>query len=112
MVKYFDIEGSSTLMKFNKETEEMTGLINLAANIDWIWLADEDGELNGQEVKAGDVVIRMYGIGGDRYSNKEVYVIKDENLKNYYKRCYDYYNETPKKELCDASCEDCCCDKA
>lgn len=104
MVKYFNVSESSTLMKFDKVAEKITGLSNLSTDIDWLWIADEDGELDGKEIKAGDIIIRMYGIGKDRYQNKEVFIIKDEALKNYYKRMLEYYDEMRKKEEC-CDCE-------
>lgn len=110
MIKYLNTTDGSYLIKFNKETEEVKSLENISTNIDWMWIADEDGELDGKEIKAGDIIFRMYGIGRDRYNAKREYIIlKDEALIEYYKRLKAYYDEERKsrEECCD--CEDTTC---
>lgn len=102
MIKYLGINEGNGLIKFNKENEELKVLNNQSSMIDWLWIADEDGELNGKEVKAGDIILRMYGID-DRYK-REYFIINDEALKDYYKRVIEYHKQQEEKN----SCCDCC----
>lgn len=102
MVKYTNINRSSYLVKFNKDNDEITILDNFSSNIDWMWIADEDGELDGKEVKKGNIIFRMYGIGCE---DRELIIIKDEALKDYYRRLIEYWESKKSK---DSNCE--CCD--
>ena len=110
MVKYLNTINGNYLLKFNKETEEIKSLENISTNIDWVWIADEDGELDGKEIKAGDVIFRMYGIGKERYGSERKYIIiKDEALIDHYKRLKAYYDEHKKsmEENCDCEAVSC-----
>lgn len=118
MIKYLYVLDGSQLVKFNKETEDITCLNNKSTNIDWMWIADEDGTFGDEEIKAGDIILRMYGIGKGnlRYSEREYFIIKDEKLKDYYKRLNEFNIERTKEleenlkcENCE-SCGDCCSD--
>lgn len=108
MVKYLNTINGSCLIKFNKETEEVKSLESMSTNIDWMWIADEDGELDGKEIKTGDIVFRMYGIGKDR-CKREFFIIKNEGLKDYYKRVIEYHKQQAEKNsCCDCECATCC----
>lgn len=109
MIKYLGENEGSSLIKFNKETEEIKVLNNTSSMIDWIWIADEDGEFNGKEIKAGDIILRMYSID-DRYE-REYFIIKDDALKDYYKRVIEYYRkqQEERNQCCDCECA--CCHK-
>lgn len=91
MIKYIkkNKERSSLLVKFNTETMNIDVLDGYSSNIDWIWIVDEDGELNGEHVSAGDIIVRMYAIKYDS-DDYETFVIKNEQLKDYYKRLIEY----------------------
>ena len=109
MVKYLNTINGSYLHKFNKETEEIKSLENISPNIDRTWIADEDGELDGKEIKAGDVIFRMYGIEERYGSEREYIIIKDEALIDHYKRLKASYDE-PKKSMeenCDCEAVSC-----
>jgi len=108
MIKYLGANEGSSLIKFNKENEELKVLNSTSSMIDWLWIADEDGEFNGKEVKAGDIILRMYGIE-DR-GEREYFIVNDEALKDYYKRVIEYYHKQQEERnpCCDCGCETCC----
>ena len=106
MIKYISVDRSSYLVKFNKDNDEITTLENSSSSINWMWIADEDGELDGKKVEKGDVILKMYGIGCE---DRELIIIKDEALKDYYRRLSEYWES---KKLQDSNCECCdCCPK-
>ena len=45
MIKYLGSNEGSSLIKFNKENEELKVLNNTSSMIDWLWIADEDGKV-------------------------------------------------------------------
>lgn len=103
MIKYIDTKTGYNLIKFDKEKDEIKMLDSFGTNIDYMWIADEEGTLNDIHVNAGDIIIRMYG------NNRETLVIKDEQLKNYYKALKENIDkEREKHEKC-CDCE-CCSD--
>lgn len=110
MVKYIYAKGSQ-LIKFDKDTENISCLDYTRTSIDWIWVADEDGVLNDEEVKAGDVIIAFYEVTGDE---RRVIVVKDQKVKDFYKELSDYYKmcklERQATKCCDCACCECECD--
>lgn len=109
MIKYICTDNCK-LIKFNKETEEVNTIGNIGTSIDWLWIADEDGELNGIEVNKGDIVYSMYPIGEDRHSNKrEAFVIKDEKLRDYYFRMIEFRKQEMSKRASNCDCESISC---
>lgn len=104
MVKYIYAK-SNQLIKFDKDTENISSLNNTGSNINWIWVADEDGVLNDEEVKAGDVIISFYEVNGD---GRRVIVVKDQKIKDFYKELSDYYKmrelERQATKCCDCTC--------
>lgn len=94
MINYIYSKGSQ-LIKFNDETKEINTVDNTSANIDWLWIVNESGVINGNEVNPGDIIIALYGIGETR--DREVFVIKDAALIDYYKRLCDYYEKRRKE---------------
>lgn len=104
MVKYIYAK-SNQLIKFDKDTENISSLNNTASHIDWIWVADEDGVLNDEEVKAGNVIIAFYEVTGD---GRRVIVVKDQKVKDFYKELSDYYKmrklERQATKCCDCTC--------
>lgn len=91
MIRYLKNDGYS-IVKFNDENLSVDTISNIITNIDWLWILDEDGEFDGTPVEAGDILIRFLTIhnNGDRFAEKEYVLVKDEALKNYYKRLAEY----------------------
>lgn len=112
MVRYIYVK-SSQLIKFDKDTENISCLDFTGANIDWIWVADEDGVLNDEEVKAGDVIISFYEVTGDE---RRVIIVKDQKIKDFYKELSDHYKtrklERQATKCCDCACPECECETA
>ena len=108
MIKYLGANEGSSLIKFNNENGELKVLNNTSNMINWLWIADEDGEFNGKEVKAGDIILRMYGI--DDRCEREYFIVNDEALKDYYKRVIEHYNKQQKERNsgCNCECKTCC----
>lgn len=84
MIKYIDAKTGYNLIKFDKENDEIKMLDSFGANIDYMWIADEEGMLDDIHVNVGDLIIRMYGYNG-KIDDRKTLVIKDEQLKDYYK---------------------------
>lgn len=104
MINYIYTKGSQ-LIKFNDETKEINTIDNTPANLDWLWIANEDGVINGNEVNTGDIIIALYGIG--ETSDREIFVIKDTVLIDYYKRLCDYYEKKRKEREANTECISC-----
>lgn len=113
MITYIDAKTGHNLFKFDKENDEIKILDSFGTNIDYMWIADEEGTLNDIHVNAGDIIIRMYGNNGD-ISNREILVIKDEQLKNYYKALKENIDKEREKheKCCDCNCCSDSCIKA
>lgn len=110
MIKYI-VTTNCNLIKFNTETQDITTQENQHFGLDWLWIAKENGVLNDLEVNAGDIILSMYPI--DRTTNnisREVFVIKDEKLKDYYKRRMEFQDAQRLKQC--AECEAECCDNS
>lgn len=104
MIKYIDAKTGYNLIKFDKENDKIEMLDNFGTNIDYMWIADEEGMLDDIHVNIGDLIIRMYGCNG-KINDRKTLVIKDEQLKNYYNILKE------KVEARKAECEKCCeCD--
>ena len=93
MIKYVkkNTERSSLLIKFNTETQDIDTIPNVGTYIDWIWVVDEDGEFNNESVSVGDLIIRMYAVDY-KTTNSEFFIIKDDKLKDFYKRVLEHEN--------------------
>lgn len=104
MVKYIDAKTGYNLIKFDKKNDKITMLDSFGTNIDYMWIADEEGILGDINVNVGDLIIRMYG-NSCKVDDKKTLVIKDEQLKNYYKDLKE------RMEAREAERENCCeCD--
>ena len=108
MIKYIKKDRNSSLLKFNTETQDIDTIDYTNSNIDWLWIIDEDGELNGEPVFAGDIVIMMYRIDTNTDISDNILIVKDETLRNYYKKLTEHYKEleTKQNNLKD-SCAEC-----
>ena len=93
-MKYITANKTNALILFDEKNETVNGIYSTNSNIDYLWVAPEDGTItiNGdlKPVEAGDIILRMYGISDDY--NREYVLLKDYNLKSYYKRLIDYNN--------------------
>lgn len=111
MIKYI-VTTNSKLIKFNTETQDVELQDNQSFRIYWLWVVKEDGIVNNQEVNTGDIILLMYPIDPTAVSDhyREVFVIKDEKLKDYYKRYIEFHEFQNAEHLkrCD-ECENCCC---
>ena len=108
MITYIDAKTGYNLIKLDKENDEIKMLDSFGTNIDYMWIADEEGTLNDIHVNVGDIILRMYGNNGN-INDKETLVIKDEQLKSYYKSLKENIDkERGKNEKC-CDCE-CCSD--
>lgn len=83
MIKYIDVKTGYNLIKFDKENDKIEMLDSFGTNIDYMWIADEEGMLDDIHVDTGDLIIRMYGCNG-KIDDRKTLVVKDEQLKNYY----------------------------
>lgn len=101
MIKYIDAKTGYNLIKFDKEKDEIKMLDSFGTNIDYIWIADEEGMLDDIHVDAGDLIIRMYGCNG-KINDRKTLVVKDEQLKNYYNALKE------EVEVRNAERENCC----
>ena len=110
MIKYIKKDRNSSLIKFNTETQDVDIINYTSPNIDWMWIIDEDGELNGEPVFAGDIIILMYEIDTNTDVSDNILIVKDETLRNYYKKLTEYYKELETKQTnLKDSCADCEC---
>ena len=93
-MKYITANKTNAIILFDEKNEIVNGIDSTSSNIDYLWIAPEDGTItiNGdiKLVEAGDIILRMYGINDD--PNREYILLKDDNLKSYYKRLIDYNN--------------------
>lgn len=105
MIKYF--LANRYLVKVNTEKLDKVDMVDYHRNnIDWLWIVDEDGEFNGKPVTKGDIVISFYGMPGVDNS-RETVIVKDEILKDYYRR----FDEAQAKYEVKNSIECDCCTK-
>lgn len=105
MIKYLLPGNNRNLIKFN--TEDLNNIKTIDShriNIDWLWIVDEDGEFNGKQVNKGDIIVSFYGMPG-KDNSREVIVVTDSALKDYYAR----YDEAEKEYEVTSSigCERC-----
>lgn len=106
MIKYLLPKDCRNLIKIN--TEDLNDIKSTSyhrINIDWLWVVDEDGEFNGKPVSKGDIIISFYGMPGVDNS-RETVIVKDEILKDYYRR----FDEAQAKYEAKNSIECDCCD--
>lgn len=112
MIKYLLPEHSRVLIKIDTENLDVVNVLNShTLNVDWMWIVDEDGEFNGKPVNKGDIIISFYNMPNKKDS-AEIIIIKDDSLKDYYRRydeaCKEWEDSVKEKnsECCDCKCAD------
>lgn len=114
MIKYYSVDKLSNLIKIDSEVDALEGIEYITSNIDWIYRIPEDGILvyndSTEEVKEGDIVFKMYDVEDKYSSDRELIVIKDKKLIDYYSRLYQHLLSKKKENACDCEneCEECC----
>lgn len=108
MIKYIDAKTGYNLIKFDKENDKIEMLDSFGTNIDYMWIADEEGMLDDIHVNAGDLIIRMYGCNG-KIDDRKTLVVKDEQLKNYYNALKEEVEarKAERENCCECACELC-----
>lgn len=105
MNTYIYAGNSSLLAIKDNDLNSVSSIRNHYLNIDWAWAIEEDGifKFKGKEyeVKTGDVVLVLYAsynrIGDDR----DIAIIKSEELYNNLKRNLEY-EKNRHNECCEA----------
>ena len=112
-MKYLTVNRGSQIILFDEKNETANAISYMSTNIDYLWTAPEDGTItingNVEVVNAGDVILRLYGFGD--YEDREYIVLKDDNLKSYYKRLADHEEKMIKKKIKYAGSPDLTCDE-
>ena len=93
-MKYVTTNKTNGIILFDSENEIANVVSSTYTNIDYLWVAPENGTItiNGDTklVEAGDVILRLYGISDG--NDMEYILLKDDNIKSYYKRLIDHNN--------------------
>ena len=104
MNTYIYTGGSSLLTMKDNDIKNFDTISNHYLNIDWAWVIEEDGVLkfNGKEydVKAGDIVLVLYASYKRSDDDREIAIIKSEELYNNFKRNLEY-EKNRHNECCD-----------
>lgn len=98
MIKYI-ITKRDLISIDDENLQNIECIDNCSTGIDWTWIVPQDGELNGEPVKKGNVIIKFYGRNPDLPSR--VCIIRDPEICEY---LYAYNREI--LDLC-TSCEKC-----
>lgn len=94
MNTYIYAGNSALLVVKDNDLNSVSSVRNHYLNIDWAWVIEEDGVLkfNGKEydVKAGDIVLVLYASYKRSDDDREIAIIKSEELYNNFKRNLEY----------------------
>lgn len=94
MNTYIYAGNSSLLVVKDNDLNSVSSIRNYYLNIDWAWVIEEDGILkfNGKEyeVKTGDVVLVLYASYNRSDDDRDIAIIKSEELYNNFKRNLEY----------------------
>lgn len=116
MIKYYVLDQVSSLFKLDTEKDTVNTIDYIRSNIDWIYRIPEDGFLIKEdgskiEVKANDVVLKMYAPSKHYSDPKEYIVVKDKGIIDYYFRYLEYIEKLKEeRNSCKVSCERNDCD--
>lgn len=104
MNTYIYAGNSSLLTIKDNDLNSVSSIRNHYLNIDWAWVIEEDGVLkfNGKEynVKAGDIVLVLYASYNRGNDDRDIAIIKSEELYNNFKRNLEY-EKNRHNECCD-----------
>lgn len=110
MIKYILPQDSRLLIKVDTENVENISTVDYTdSRINWLWVVDEDGELEGKPIKKGNVVISFYSTS--YYDAKDKIIILDNpELTEFYKEMkeakQDYLDKiNSKQQACDGNSE-------
>lgn len=109
MINYI-VNSTSCILKFDDDTKKINTIQSISPNIDWLWIADEDGFINADnttEVKAGDLIISFYNVKDGREDRREVIVVTDNNIRDYYKRLKECRDKAMEELRSRRECEAC-----
>ena len=105
MNTYIYAGSSSLLVVKDNDLNSVSSICNQYLNIDWAWVIEEDGILkfNGKEyeVKTGDVVLVLYASYNRSDDDRDIAIIKSEELYNNFKRNLEY-EKNRHNECCEA----------
>lgn len=104
MNTYIYAGNSALLVVKDNDLNSVSPVRNHYLNIDCAWVIEEDGVLkfNGKEydVKAGDIVLVLYAYYNRGDDDRDVAIIKSEELYNNFKRNLEY-EKNRHNECCD-----------
>ena len=113
MIKYLSTNTSRDIVKFDDATLNIDTIEPIYPNIDYIWIVPEDGTFNGEEVKKGDLIMRMFSIRDElNCLEKETIVVKDVKLINYYSKLIENSKKPDNNRPISEVCCNTCCDEA
>lgn len=104
MNTYIYAGNSALLVVKDNDLNSVSSVHNHYLNIDWAWVIEEDGILKFKDkeydVKAGDVVLVLYASYNRNGDDRDIAIIKSEELYNNFKRNLEY-KKNRHNECCD-----------
>lgn len=113
MIKYYGLDQVSSLFKLDTEKDTVNTTNYIKSNIDWVYRIPEDGFLIKEdgskiEVKANNIVLKMYPVNHRYIGSKEYIVVEDKGIVDYYSRYLEYKEKLKEEEnSCKCPCELC-----
>lgn len=103
MNTYIYAGNSSLLVVKDNDLNSISSIHNHYLNIDWAWVIEEDGvfKFNGKEceVKTGDVILVLYAPYNRSDDDRDIAIIKSEELYNNFKQNLEY-DKNRRNECC------------
>lgn len=94
MNTYIYAGNSFLLVVKDNDLNSISSIRNHYLNIDWAWVIEEDGvfKFNGKEyeVKTGDVILVLYAPYNRSDDDRDIAIIKSEELYNNFKQNLEY----------------------
>ena len=94
MNTYIYAGNSALLAVKDNDLNSVSSVHNHYLNIDWAWVIEEDGVFKFKDkkydVKAGDVVLVLYASYNRNGDDRDIAIIKSEELYNNFKRNLEY----------------------